>query len=59
MALYSASELLREIVCCFFERHEINESPKNIQYPVTDLRESGQAAQSASEKAVSRISEAA
>ena len=48
IAMYSASELLRDTVCCFLDRHEIKESPRKTQYLVIDYRESGQAAQSAS-----------
>ena len=37
IALYSASTGDLETVDCFFNFHETNESPMNIQYPVTDL----------------------
>ena len=49
MALYSASAEDRETVACFLDFQEIRESPRKMQNPVTDLRESGQPAQSASQ----------
>ena len=47
-ALYSASDELLEIVCYFFDFQEIRDSPKKIEKPVIDFRESGQVAQSES-----------
>ncbi|KAL8091000.1 hypothetical protein AgCh_040183 [Apium graveolens] len=46
-ALYSASELDLETVGCFLE-FQIGDFPSNKTYPVTDLLESGQDAQSES-----------
>lgn len=51
MARYSASAEERETVVCFFDFHEINESPRKMQKPVTDLLVSAQPAQSQSVKA--------
>ena len=48
-ALYSASAELLEMVGCFLVRHEIRESPRNRQKPITYLLEIGQVAQSESE----------
>ena len=53
MERYSASALDRETVFCFLDFQEINEFPRNIQYPVVDRRVSGHLAQSASQKAFS------
>jgi hypothetical protein len=50
MDLYSASADDLETVCYFLDFHDIKESPKKIQKPVTDLLESGQLAQSESQK---------
>ena len=44
IALYSASAEDLETVDCFFDFHETNESPMNIQYPVIDLLVSGHVA---------------
>ena len=52
IALYSASAEERETIGCFLDFHEIKESPRKMQKPVTDLRESGHRAQSESAKAV-------
>jgi len=49
-ALYSASEELREIVGFFFDFHDIRESPKQMEYPMTDLCVVGHVAQSKSLK---------
>ena len=51
MALYFDSAEDRETVCCFLDFHEIKDSPRKTQNPVTDLLVSGQEAQSASVKA--------
>jgi len=40
-----------ETVCCFFDFHEIKESPKKTQKPVIKRRVSGHPAQSESQKA--------
>uniref|UniRef100_A0A7N2REG5 Uncharacterized protein n=1 Tax=Quercus lobata TaxID=97700 RepID=A0A7N2REG5_QUELO len=45
MALYSASIENLEIVDCFFDFQETNESLIKMQYPVTDLLVSGKDAQ--------------
>lgn len=45
MLRYSASAELRLTVCCFFDLHEIRESPSLMTYPVNDLLVLGQAAQ--------------
>lgn len=58
-ALYSASADEREMVSCFLALKETKESPKKIQNPVTDLRESSQVLQSTSEKARNFKEEAA
>lgn len=47
-ARYLASVEERETVGCFLDFRDMRESPMNRQLPVTDLRESGQAAQSES-----------
>ena len=49
--LYSDSAEDRETVCCFFDFHEIKDSPRKTQKPVTDLLVSGHEAQFASAKA--------
>lgn len=51
MALYSNSTENCDTVCCFLDFHEIKDSPRKTQKPVTDLLESGQEAQSAFAKA--------
>jgi hypothetical protein len=48
IALYSASAEDLEIVVCFFDFQEIKELSRKTQYPVTDLLESTQPAQSKS-----------
>ena len=48
IALYSAEE--RETTVCFFDLHDIKESPKKKQNPIMDLRVSGQLDQSESQK---------
>ena len=53
MARYSASADDLETVCCFLDFQVTGELPNNNTYPVTDLRESTQDAQSASENACS------
>ena len=50
MARYSASADEREMVGCFFDLQETNESPRKMQNPVTDQRESKHFPQSASQK---------
>jgi hypothetical protein len=50
MDLYSDSAEDLETVCYFLDFHDIKESPKKTQKPVTDLLESGQLAQSESQK---------
>ncbi|MDV3194007.1 MAG: hypothetical protein Q8835_03070 [Sweet potato little leaf phytoplasma] len=50
-ALYSASAKDLETVGCFFDFHEIKDSPRNTQKPETDFLVSRQAPQSASTKA--------
>lgn len=50
-ARYSASAEDREVVDCFFDFQETNESPRKTQKPVTERLVSGQEAQSASQKA--------
>ena len=49
--LYSNSAKDRETICFFFDFHEIKDSPRKTQNPVTDLLVSGHKAQSASAKA--------
>ena len=51
IALYSASEEDLETVDCFLDLHDIGDFPNKRMKPVTDLLQSGQAAQSESEKA--------
>ena len=50
-ALYSASVEEREMVTCFLDFHEMSESPRKTQKPITERLESTQVAQSAFEKA--------
>ena len=52
MALYFAFAENLDTVVCFFDLHDTKECPKNIQYPMVDLRVSGHPAQSKSEKAL-------
>ena len=52
IALYSAFAEDLKIVVCFLAFQEIEESPKKMQKPVIDFLESGQVAQSKSEKAL-------
>jgi hypothetical protein len=59
MALYFASIEERDMVCCFLDFQEIKESPRNKQKLVTDFLVSGQATQSASQKALSLKSDEA
>lgn len=49
--LYSASADDKEIVSCFFDFQLIGLFPSKIKYPLTDFLESGQEAQSESQKA--------
>lgn len=49
--LYSASAEDKEIDTCFFDFHEIGAPPRVMKKPLTDLLESLQDAQSASQKA--------
>ena len=53
MERYSTSAEDFEIVCCLLAFQETSESPKKMQKPVIDLRESKQVPQSASENAFS------
>ena len=57
MDLYSALAEDLETMDCFFDLNDINESPRNTQYPVRDFLVSGQPAQSASQYAFSCKSE--
>jgi hypothetical protein len=41
------------MVACFLDFHDIKESPRKTQYPVTERRESGHVAQSESLEALS------
>ena len=41
IALYSASADDLDIVVCFLDFQDINDSPKKMQYPVTDFLVSG------------------
>ena len=50
MALYSALAEDLDTIVCFFDFQEINESPRKMQYPVTDPLVSGHDARSASLK---------
>ena len=50
---YLASVDERETIVCFLDFHEINDSPKKTQNPVTDLRVSTHPAQSKPLKALS------
>lgn len=43
MVLYSASVEERDIVCCFFNFHDIREDPMKLQFPVIDLYVYGEA----------------
>ena len=52
IARYSALADERDTIVCFFDLHDTKECPKNIQYPMVDLRVSGHPAQSKSEKAL-------
>jgi hypothetical protein len=52
MALYFASTEDLDTMVCFFDLQDTKECPKNIQYPVVDLRVSGHPAQSEFEKAL-------
>ena len=49
--LYSDFVEDRDTVCCFLDFHEIKESPRKTQNPITDFLVSRQEAQSASAKA--------
>ena len=51
-ARYSASAEDLDTVFCFLDLQDTNELPKKTQYPVVDLRVSGQSAQSESKKAL-------
>ncbi|PHT58139.1 hypothetical protein CQW23_00502 [Capsicum baccatum] len=51
--LYSDSAELLDTAACFFDFHEMSESPRLIVYPVIDFLENAQAAQSASQWVVS------
>ena len=51
MDQYPASADDLETVCCYLDFHEIKESPKKTQKPVTDLQEFGQPAQFESQNA--------
>jgi len=48
MTLYSASEKLLEMVCCFFDFQKIRDSPRYMEKPITYFLVSGQVAQSES-----------
>lgn len=56
-AWYSASAEDLDMVACFLDHHDINESPKKMQKPVVDFLVSMHMAQSESEKAFSWIVE--
>ena len=49
--LYSDFAEDLETICCFFDFHEIKDSPRNMQKQVIDLLMLGHEAQSASAKA--------
>lgn len=49
---YSSSVEEMEIEVCFFDLQEIGEPPRVVTNPLTDLRESMQEPQSASQKAI-------
>lgn len=49
MARYSASAEERDTVFCFLVRHDNNEAPSLMQYPVREQRLIGHAAQSESQ----------
>jgi hypothetical protein len=51
IALYSTSTEDLDTVVCFFDFQEIKELSRKTQYPVTDLLESTQRAQSKSQNA--------
>ena len=59
IALYLDSTEDQDTTYCFLHFQEIKESPKKIQKPKMDLLVSGQAAQSASQYALSFNSESA
>ena len=50
IARYSASELDRDIVLCFFAHQDMMLDSKKVQYPVVERRIIGHPAQSASQK---------
>src|SRR4051812_47025700 len=54
-ALYSASVLDLDTVACFLAFQEIRSGPKNTAKPPVDLLSSGHPAQSAYEKALSKV----
>ena len=55
IALYSASVLDRDTVFCFFAHQDIKLEPKKIANPLVDFLSSEQPAQSASEKALTKV----
>ena len=57
MDLYSASAEDNEMVSCFFDFQLIGLFPSKTKYPLTDLLESGQNAQSESQYALIEQSE--
>ena len=57
MDLYLASAKDLETMDCFFDLHDVNESPRKTQYPVRDFLVSGHPTQLASQFAFSYKSE--
>jgi hypothetical protein len=55
MALYSASVLDLETMCCLFADHEMRLDPKNTTKPPVGFLSSEQPAQLVSKKALTRV----